>query len=168
MIQTKQNNIVKDWNPKQWQLIEMLADLSDERTPQEKAMALGYSESWVYNLRRRPEFREAVMQRLRHETRSYLPQAYIHLARWMRSTDPDVSLKAIRLFLQAQGELAGDVNISQTNITLVQELEQRPVAELTQMLRSQLADIERLQLEAPEDFEQVLGSGNGNENDASG
>jgi len=104
-------------------------------------MSLDYAHDYVYQLRKKPGFREAVIARMRENLVHYLPEAYARLGKWMRNSDPDVSLKALRLFLQAQKEVGGDTHVAafvqNTFHVTVQELEQKSDKELQAMLKSE-------------------------------
>lgn len=94
-------------------LIELLADLSDRRTKEQKAQACGYSEKHVYRLQRRADFREAVHRRMMESLNINLTAVFQALCD--RAVDGDV--EAAELLLKASGFIQSGGN--QTNITSV-------------------------------------------------
>ena len=93
-------------------LIELLADLSDRRTKEQKAQACGYSAKHVYRLQRRADFREAVHRRMMESLNINLTAVFQALCD--KAVDGDV--KSAELLLKASGYIGTG---GQTNITSV-------------------------------------------------
>jgi hypothetical protein len=74
--------MAKKLNTRREALVELLADPTDPRSKLEKAKAAGYASGReVYRLQRQPEFRQAVLDRLRDNLGTSLPLVYSRLFR---------------------------------------------------------------------------------------
>ena len=92
-------------------LVELLADIGDNRTKEAKCQSVGYAEKTVYRLQRKPEFKEAIRQRIAASLSTNLPKVYrtlVDLATRGRS------VKAAELLLKASGHIQSG---GQTNVT---------------------------------------------------
>jgi hypothetical protein len=108
-----------DWNERQTALIELLADVTDKRTKEDKCEAVGFTPKYVYVLLRNPDFREAVTERIRSNISiDSLPRILGRLAQ--QAVEQDTK-NAAELVLKALGVIAPGGG--QVNVTNVQQRE---------------------------------------------
>lgn len=153
----------KPTNVRREALIELLADVSDGRTKLEKCAAAGYKNSReIYRLQRQPEFRQAVLDRMRAHVGTNLPLVYRRLFLIAETgTDRD-AIKACDALLKAAGEIASVttaqvVNVTQSNA----EREDNAEARIKQLWDSRVlvthdAQAEQPAAECPPEKAQVL------------
>ncbi len=142
-------SVLVEWDARQTALIQSLADVTDNRTMGEKSIAAGFSEKWVFMLRRNPAFRAEVTRLMRGETQAYLAEAYRRLIQLVNAKSDDIAIKALRLFMQTQSEISNDIHFqhTQNNVLVLAELEGKSELELVDILRGELRVAERLQEE---------------------
>ena len=100
-------------NERQERLIELLSDPLDPRPKKAKSLAAGYkSETQVFKLQRDPEFRKALLERMRALVGANLPAVFARLfAIAERGRDKD-AIHACDLLLKAGGEIVvGGTNV---------------------------------------------------------
>ncbi len=159
-----QETVLVEFNPRQVLLIQMLADVTDSRTLEEKSVAAGYHEKRVYDLRRNPAFRAEVTRLMRGETQAYLAEAYRRLIQLVNAKSDDIAIKALRLFMQTQSEISNDIHFqhTQNNVLVLAELEGKSELELVDILRGELKAAERLQEEDTVLANRITGTPNEN------
>ncbi len=96
---------------RQLKLIELLANLDDTRSKDQKSVAAGFAPKQVYRLQRDPHFAAAVYQRMKSHLRENLGRIYKSLL----ERAANGGMKACELLLRASGEIAPGVN-AQTNV----------------------------------------------------
>jgi len=107
-------------NPRREALIELLADPHDRRTKEQKALVAGYkSGKEVFRLQRQPEFRQAVLARLREHLGVNLAAVYRRLFHIAETGTDAAAIRACDSLLRAAGEIASGsttqvVNVKQT------------------------------------------------------
>ncbi len=101
----------KKFSARQLRLIELLADLDDTRSKDEKSVAAGYAAKHIYRLQKDPHFAGAVYQRMKSHLRINLLRVYQSLLE--RAANGDI--KAAELILKSAGEIQSGVNV-QTNV----------------------------------------------------
>lgn len=101
----------KGWNQKQLAVAQALADITDTRTDDEKAIEIGYATGYVYQLKRRPGFMDLVRQLMHEATQGNLPRVYTRLYNLTGADDERVAVQAIGLYLKATGQIQSGTNV---------------------------------------------------------
>ena len=104
------------WNDRQRALIESLADVTDTRSKEDRAVDIGYSLKYVYQLQHDDRFVQAVRDRSRQLLGLNLPRVYAGLVKAAAGGD----VRAAELLLKACGEIESGgakqvVNVNQNS-----------------------------------------------------
>ncbi len=94
-------------------LIELLADLSDKRSKQEKAREAGFHPKSVFRLLKREDFRQAIVERVRANLDVDLTKVYRMLVDLAVN---EKSVKAAELLLKASGHIQQGGQVNVTNV----------------------------------------------------
>ena len=131
-------------DPKRFHLAELLADFTDDRTKEQKAIAAGFTPKYVYQLEREPAMADLIYKLLRRNIAVNLPHVYNRLEKQTRFVDKD-AMPGIRTYLQAAGEIQSGANVT---TTVVQSTDGRSfgdrITEATQFKRERATDTRRI------------------------
>ena len=97
-------------NAKQILLCELLADFTDKRTKEQKAVAAGFAKKYVYAFEKRLEVAELVYTTLKRNLAKELPGVYGAVYRSARKN----AGQDARTYFQAAGEIQSGTNVSTT------------------------------------------------------
>jgi phage terminase small subunit len=104
---------VKEFSEREAALVELLADLGDKQTKEQKAKAAGYHPKTVYRLLRRPEIREAIQTRVRQNLGVDLARVFAVLVEAAVSGN----IKAAELLLKAAGYIQAPTQSNTVNVS---------------------------------------------------
>lgn len=104
---------MKEFSEREAAVIELLADLGDKRSKEEKAKAAGYHPKTVYRLLKRPEVRERIQTRVRENLGVDLARVFAVLVDQATSGNT----KAAELLLKAAGYIQGSQQVNTVTVT---------------------------------------------------
>ena len=118
-------------------LLELLADITDNRTKREKAASIGISDTYAYTLSKRPEFVQLLHQRVRELLPSHVAGAYRALVE-TASIPGREGAQDRRTLAQVLGDISNAVNVT----TTVTQVSGEPISErLKEIHARRFADV---------------------------